>query len=178
MRGSISCITFVLCCIWVVSCGGSTDYSGLNTIGTQRVDSYALYIEEVILPDVIYAGVDAEVSMRVSADANPTILNGLTDDRWISGVYALGWIPGEAWQFDAFITGSGDPTKEPGDSISMLVPPMPVGEWVLVFRGVAERSLGGTSYRYEVVGSPGPCGSLDGLSETKITVNVVERPEE
>ncbi|GEM_PF-2013755 len=143
-------------------------------------DAFMLYVEEIILPEVIFEDEDVYFQLRVSADSNPDALKCLSFDSWASttGVFALYVDPQERWMVDAFVATEIDPQAEPSDLLPVLVPGMPVGEWVCVVRGAADRSLGGKEIEYQITPSSGPLTPAADLRELRFTVNVIPRPEE
>jgi len=139
-----------------------------------------LYVEEIILPDVIYEDESLYFTLRVSADANPEALRGLTHARWsaVSPNFSLYADPKELWMIDACVSAAHDQVSDPGDLLPVSLPGMPVGEWVCVVRAAADRALGGKEIKYRITPSSGPVVPAEELQELRFTVNVVPRPEE
>jgi hypothetical protein len=181
MTKSIAAALVVLfICGWLCACGGKSAYGpeDYDITGDELVDSYLLYVEEVIVPEVIYEDEEPSIYLRVSADANPDILRGLTRDRWIGIAYPLIWEPDGMWLVDSFITGDGDPQGEPGEILEVGLPAMPPGDWICVVSTASDRSLGGAPYRYITSGSLGPVTPPGDLQEIKFTVHVEPISEE
>jgi hypothetical protein len=171
----------VICC-GLCTCG-SVNLAELPPDDTGDTFEYAfmLYVEEIILPDVVYEDEDVYFQLRVSADANPIALQYLSFDNWarVSGVYALYEDPQEYWMIYAFVSAEVDPLGEPTYLLPVKVPSMPVGEWVCVIRSAADRSLGGKRYMYKRGDSSmGPVIPQEELQELRFTVNVIPRPED
>jgi hypothetical protein len=174
-------IILLFICIGVCTCGGRSvsDPEYNNFIGDEFVDSYLLYVEEVTVPDVIFEGEVLPIRLRVSADANPDILRGQINDRWIAIVYATPWEPNGLFRIDAYITGEGDPQQQPDDILQIDLPETPVGDWVCTVRAAADRSLGGKHYKYgRGDSSGGPVTPKEDLQEIRFNVHVEPIPEE
>jgi hypothetical protein len=150
-----------------------------DTLGGQTREAHLLYVEEVIFPEVIYEDESSEMLWRVSAEANPDVLRGLHRGRKIPIIYTIPFgEPQDTYLFDAYITGDGDPGAEVDDALPVLLPAYPVGEWSIIVRSAARRSLGGTTYLYQFAPAPGPRTPLEDLQETRYTFAVIPRPQE
>ncbi|MBN2083454.1 hypothetical protein JW859_14760 [bacterium] len=142
--------------------------------------AYLLYVEEVILPEVIYEDEPVYFDLRVSAEANPEALKHLSHASWsaISPNFQLYTDPTELWMIDACVSAGSDSMPDASNLLPVSIPGMPVGEWICVVRCAAERVLGGKKVKYQLMPSSGPVTADENLQELKFNVNVVERPEE
>jgi len=181
MLRSYCSLTVLLLSVGITGCGGQDlPVEDAPYENSTYSEAYMLYLEEIIPPEVIYEDERSEFQLRVSADYNPDALKGLSHERWtaVTGYFRLYWNPQERWMLDAFVSTEIDPQAEPSDILPLAIPGMPVGEWVVVIRCAAERSLGGRKYKYYRTPSPGPVVPAEELQEIRFTVNVVPRPEE
>jgi hypothetical protein len=173
-------IALLFICGAFCTCGGRQDYGpeNYNTFGDKFVDSYLLYVEEVTVPEVIYEGDVLPIRLRVSAEANPDILRGHIDDRWIAIVFSRPGEPDELFSIDAYITGEGDPQQQPDDMLEIDLPETPVDDWVCIVRAAADRSLGGKHYLYQRGDTARPLTPKEDLQEIRFNVHVEPKPAE
>lgn len=180
---TVTLAIFVLAAGYLVPGCGGVNLATLppDDIGDTFEYAYMLYVEEIILPDVVYEDENVYFQLRVSAEANQSALGHLSFDSWsrATPTYRLYGNPQERWMIDAFVSADDNPQDEPIDVLPVSLPSMPAGEWVCVVRAAADRSLGGKRCMYKRGDSSiGPVLPREELQELRFTVNVIPRPEE
>lgn len=177
----LSTLLISFMCTITLACSGQKIANGsLELIPTSSVEAYLFYVEDVILPDAIYEDEPAYFDLRVSADSNPSALQGLSHERWgeVSPNFRLYGDPQELWMLDACVLAEVEPQAEESDLLPVSLPGMPVGEWVCIVRCAANRALGGRRIQYRLTPSSGPHVPPEDLQEIRFTVNVIPRPDE
>jgi hypothetical protein len=125
--------------------GGNYGTPGLIDFGIIIVPAYMPYVEDVIIPETIYAGEDFTLTMRLSSVLEPRLLNG--DMRGRLHIAGPGFNPGrpQVVTFPMWM----EEVLPPGpalDTIEFEYPRtcrLPAGEWSIGVQTAKTRELGG-----------------------------------
>ncbi len=152
MRHSLSMIMFTILLAFTSGCGSGNgrvdqDHSDWATNGTIIVAAYMPYVEEVILPEQIYAGEEFTLTLRLSSVLEPRLLSGDMRHRLhIVGPSVHPLVPDvlrfTTWMEQVLPDG---PAPETIDFVYPAWTPLtlPAGEWFIGVQTAKTRELGG-----------------------------------
>jgi hypothetical protein len=150
MRHSLSMIMFTILLAFTSGCGGGSGNQDSDTWldpGIIHVSAYMPYVEEVILPEQIYAGEEFTLTLRVSSALEPRLLNGDVPRKLrIVGPGVNPALPNvvrfTTWMRDNLPEG---PAPESAEFVYPAWTPLklPAGEWFIGVQTAKTRELGG-----------------------------------
>ena len=109
---------------------------------------YLPYVEEVILPDIIYVEEHFIVVIRVSAVLKPDLFNGANQQSFFaSGGGILQQNP-TGWEYDTWMWPPRNLDAPANNSIEVRLPGLPAGDWAIGIWQLTERELGGMEGLY------------------------------
>lgn len=168
--------------------GGASGTPELPDTGIAIVTAYMPYVEDVTIPDPVYAGEDFTLTMRVSSVLEPRLLNGnLKHKLYIVGP---GFNPGQPevvrfpmWMRDVVPAGPQQDTVE-FDYPAYMPLRLPAGEWNIAVQTAKTRELGGVSVSTDLMYLPDwdetyadpQTGRTNFVEYRLYPITVVERP--
>jgi hypothetical protein len=162
----------VLIC-YQLGCSSTVIPDAGESTGQKWITAYIPYVEEVILPEDIYAGEDFFVTLWLSSMLEPRLLKGEPRNK----ILALGVLYTQkgTWCIEPWM-GAILPDEGPiVDQITIALPGLPPGEWEIGVVSPKTRELGGMSAQYEIAEGG---GAYSPDVETRIyPISVIERPE-
>ena len=127
--------------------GGNTGTPELPDTGIVMVDAWMPYVEDVIIPDPVYANEDFTLTMRVSSVLEPRLLNGNVQHKLY--IVGPGFDPGQPevvrfpmWMREDLPPGPVLDTAELEYPAYMPLR-LPAGEWNIAVQTAKTRNLGG-----------------------------------
>jgi hypothetical protein len=144
----VAAAVFIVSVLFLAAGCGSGSYhepAPPDSVGWIIVTAYMPYVEDVIIPDPIYAGEDFTVTMRLSSVLEPRLLGGSMPSRlWIEGP---GFNPArpQVALFPMWMKDELPPSPAP-DRLEYEYPQpcrLPAGEWYIGVQTAKTRELGG-----------------------------------
>jgi hypothetical protein len=164
-------IVATLCC---QSCGGGTEE--LATHGEVVLDGYYPYVENVILPDEVYAREQVRYTLVVSVNGNNDLLAGQGElDINMAGGNFYDSANDTFYLIDDIMIKEQKQGTVRTDYLSGGTFPSP-GEHFILILSAPTPELGGMPGKYETVGTPGP--RTPGLIYREFPVTVLPAREQ
>jgi len=180
----LSFVCALLACL--TSCHSSTEWDPWSQVPTDLFSVRLPYVEDVILPQTVYAGEGFGVTLRVSSALDAGLLKGDMRAKQLGRLKPFSAVKGEGWLIEPWLIPLASDADSQTDEITFLVEPgLRVGVRKLGIASPRSRERGGMTVQVKCY-SPGTglpsdpvftdAASISDVEIRVYSITVVARP--